>query len=381
MSNGTASSGSTESGQQDSSAMRLALALAARGLGTVWPNPAVGCVILRDGRIVGRGWTQPGGRPHAETEALSRAGGAAAGSTAFVSLEPCCHHGATPPCTKALIAAGIKRVVAAVEDPDPRVSGQGIRRLREAGISVATGICESEASALNAGFFLRIRAGRPLVTLKLATTLDGRIATRSGESRWITGPLARARVHRLRATHDAVMVGSNTVLMDDPLLTCRLPGLDRASPVRIIVDSRLRVPLTSGAIADARRVPTWVVTLKGADPFRLEAFRACGVEIIETEGGENGLDIEAAFQELGRCGLTRILVEGGSVLAASLLRADLVDRLACFRAGCFVGGDGVPAIAGFGLQNLAEAPRFVRTGVEMIGEDVLETFTRRIEAE
>src|SRR5689334_20006331 len=217
----------------DLRSMRAALALARRGLGTVWPNPAVGCVIVSDGRVVGRGWTQPGGRPHGETEALRRAGEAARRATAYVSLEPCCHWGKTPPCVDALIAAGVRRVVVALEDPDPRVAGRGIARLRDAGVEVETGVCTEEAAEINAGFFCRLRLGRPLVTLKLATSLDGRIATRSGESQWITGPPARERSHLLRATHDAILVGTETVIADDPQLTCRLPGLADRSPVRV----------------------------------------------------------------------------------------------------------------------------------------------------
>src|SRR6266705_1008472 len=219
----------------DEQAMRAALALARRGLGRVWPNPAVGCAIVKDGRVVGRGWTQPGGRPHAETEALARAGGAAHGATAYVTLEPCCHSGRTPPCADAL-------VVAALEDPDPRVVGGGLARLRAAGIAVEAGLCAAEAAEINAGFFQRVRLGRPLVTLKLATSLDGRIATASGESRWITGPAARERAHLLRVTHDAILVGTDTVLADNPQLTCRLPGLGHRSPVRIAIDRELRIP-------------------------------------------------------------------------------------------------------------------------------------------
>src|SRR5260221_1598385 len=230
--------------------MRAAIALARRGLGDVWPNPAVGCVIVVNGIGVGRGWTQRGGGPNGEPEALAGAGAAARGATAYVSLEPCCHWGKTPPCTDALIAAGIARVVIPIEDPDPRVSGEGIARLRAAGIAVETGLCADEAAELNAGFLLRMRAGRPLVTLKLATTLDGRIATRSGESQWITGPLAPDRAHALRASHDAVMAGSNTVIADDPQLTCRLPELAHPSPVPILVDTRLPGPLTRRAMPE-----------------------------------------------------------------------------------------------------------------------------------
>jgi len=351
--------------------------LARRGLGSAWPNPAVGCVLVKDGAVVGRGWTQPGGRPHGETEALERAGASARGATAYVSLEPCCHWGKTPPCTDALIAAGVARVVLPVEDPDPRVSGRGIARLKEAGIEVAAGVLAEEAAALNEGFFRRIQQGRPLVTLKLASTLDGRIATAQGESRWITGEPARARAHLLRARHDAVMVGSNTVIADDPELTCRLPGLADRSPVRIVVDGRLRVPLTSRVVADAARVPTWFITLRGDAPERHEAFRDCGVELIEVDADGETVDLEEALQELGRRGLTRVLVEGGAALAAAMIRADLVDHVAWFRAPRLIGGDGIAAVTAFGVSELAATPRFQRLGVEPVGEDLLETFRRR----
>ncbi len=357
--------------------MRAAIALARRGLGDVWPNPTVGCVIVKGGRVVGRGWTQPGGRPHGETEALARAGAAALGAAAFVSLEPCCHWGKTPPCADALIAAGLARVVIPIEDPDPRVSGQGIARLRAAGVVVETGLCADEAAEVNAGFLLRMREGRPLVTLKLATTLDGRIASHAGESQWITGQLARDRAHALRASHDAVMVGSNTVIADDPLLTCRLPGLAHRSPLRIVVDSRLRVPLTTRVVAEARQVPTWFLTLRGGDPLRQEAFRACGVELIEVDADNGvGVDIGQGLRALGGRGLTRVLAEGGSHLAASLLRDRLVDRLAWFRAPRLIGGDGLPAVAAFGLRRLADAPGFGRSDLLEAGEDTLETYRR-----
>ena len=229
--------------------MALALALAERGLGNVWPNPAVGCVLVRDGRIVGRGWTQPGGRPHAETEALARAGDGAQGATCYATLEPCAHHGETGPCADALVQAGIARAVVATEDPDPRVAGRGNARLEAAGIGVTRGCMEEEARALNAGFLSRVEKGRPLVTLKLASTLDGRIATHTGDSRWITGAQARARAHLLRARHDAVMVGAASALADDPALTCRLPGMADASPVRVVIDGSARLPAGHALIA------------------------------------------------------------------------------------------------------------------------------------
>lgn len=358
--------------------MRAALALAARGLGNTWPNPAVGCVLVKDGAVVGRGWTQPGGRPHAETEALARAGASARGATAYVTLEPCDHHGKTPPCSGALVAAGVARVVVACGDPDPRVAGGGLERLRAAGIAVVTGVCEAEAWALNEGFFRRIQDNRPLYTLKAATTLDGRIATHGGASQWITGPTARAWGHRLRASHDAIMVGIRTALTDDPELTCRLPGLTHHSPVRIVVDSRLRLPLTGRLAATARAVPTWVVTREDADAMRLEAFTDCGVEVIRVPADTAGLpDIVAAGGELARRGLTRVLVEGGATLAASLLRAGLADRLEWFRASSVMGGDGLPAVHGFGVDALDQMARFRRVSVRQAGEDLVESYVRR----
>ena len=358
--------------------MRAALALAARGLGRTWPNPAVGCVLVgTDGDVVGRGWTQPGGRPHAETEALKRAGEAARGATAYVTLEPCSHTGRTRPCADALIAAGVGRAVIAIEDPDPRVSGRGIARLREAGISVELGAGAAEANELNAGFFLRIGQGRPLVSLKLATSLDGRIATRSGESRWITGEAARRHAHLLRAQHDGILVGTGTAAADDPELTCRLPGLAERSPVRIVLDATLRLPPSAKLLAGARQVPTWLITAGGSDPARRQALTRQGVEFIEIEDAEEGrLPLDQALQALGGRGMTRLLVEGGSRLAAGLLQAGLVDRVHWFRAASVIGGDGLPAAAAFGVAQLADAARFQRTDIALLGEDILETYRR-----
>jgi diaminohydroxyphosphoribosylaminopyrimidine deaminase/5-amino-6-(5-phosphoribosylamino)uracil reductase len=362
----------------DLQAMRAALALARRGLGRVWPNPAVGCVIVRDGRVIGRGWTQPGGRPHAEAEALARAGDAAKGATAYVTLEPCSHHGRTPPCADALIAAGLSRVVAAIEDPDPRVAGGGLARLRAAGLDVEAGLCAAEAAEINAGFLSRLRLGRPLVTLKLATSLDGRIATASGESRWITGAPARERAHLLRATHDAILVGTDTVIADNPELTCRLPGLARHSPVRVALDRQLRIPAGAHLVAEARAVPTWILTLASADEARQKALREAGVVVIPAEPDAAGhIDLAVALGLLGERGLTRLIVEGGGRLAAALLRGGLVDRLVWLHAPMLLGGDGVPAIAGLGLDRLADAPGFERLSTETLGADVLTTFRAR----
>ena len=359
----------------DSRMMRAALALARRGLGNVWPNPAVGCLVVKDGHVVGRGWTQPGGRPHAETEALARAGEPARSATAYVTLEPCCHWGKTPPCADALIAAGLARVVAAVEDPDPRVAGAGLRRLRAAGLSVESGVCEAEAAELNAGFFQRVRTGRPLVTLKLAASLDGRIAAASGESRWITGEIARERAHLLRAEHDAVLVGTGIALADDPQLTCRLPGMSPRSPVRIVMDRDLRLPHSARLFAEARQVPIWILTSSSADEERLAALRGAGVEVMTAElDAAGGIDLAAALGILGARGLTRLLVEGGGRLAAALLRADLVDRLVWINAPLLIGGDGIPAVADLGLAKLANAPRFEHIATEVLGPDVLSHF-------
>jgi diaminohydroxyphosphoribosylaminopyrimidine deaminase / 5-amino-6-(5-phosphoribosylamino)uracil reductase len=369
----TDSAAETGRGWHDLVFMQAALGLARRGLGRVWPNPAVGCVIVNGGRIVGRGWTQPGGRPHAETEALRRAGAAARGGTAYVSLEPCAHWGQTPPCADALVEAGLARVVVAIEDPYPHVDGNGLKRLRAAGIAVELGLCAEAAAEINAGFLSRVTRGRPLVALKLATSLDGHIATASGESRWITGPAARERAHLLRAQYDAVMVGTGTALTDDPQLTCRLPGLGECQPLRIVLDRQLRLPLSSNLLAGGP--PTWVVMLPGADPQRRAALEQRGIEVIDAPPDPAGMiDLAAALAALGRRGLTRLFVEGGARLAAALLRAGLVDRLHWFHAPRLFGGDALPAVAALDAVALADLPAFERIAVEAVGEDVLTTF-------
>jgi len=359
--------------------MAAACALARRGLGRVWPNPAVGCVVLdAAGRVAGRGWTRPGGRPHAETEALLAAGPRARGGTAYVTLEPCSHHGATPPCADALIAAGIKRVVAPLPDPDPRVMGAGFRRLRQAGIEVVEGVGRRDAEAINEGFFRRVRSGRPFVALKTATTLDGRIATVGGESQWITGEAARARGHLLRAQFDAIMIGVGTAAADNPTLTCRLPGFESRSPVRIVVDGRRRLPLTAKLVATARQQPTWLVTLEGSHDARWQAFRGAGVEIVETSPDRIGQpDLKIAMARLAERGLTRIMVEGGGHLTAALLRDRLIDRIYWFRAAGIMGGDGLAMAAPFGVDRLSAMARFERDDVMAVGPDLLETYSCR----
>jgi diaminohydroxyphosphoribosylaminopyrimidine deaminase / 5-amino-6-(5-phosphoribosylamino)uracil reductase len=360
----------------DLSHMRAALALARRALGNSWPNPAVGCVLVRDGRVVGRGTTAPGGRPHAETQALVMAGEGARGATAYVTLEPCCHHGQTPPCTDALIAAGVARVVIAARDPDVRVNGAGSAALRAAGVELRENVLTAEAEEINAGFISRIRRNRPLVTLKLASTLDGRIATKSGESKWITGEQARQAAHLLRGRHDAVLVGVGTVIIDDPELTCRIPGFKPIPMVRVIVDSHLRTPLTARLVATAGESPTWIIARDGADPDRRIALTEAGVTLIDVAGGEAGVDIVQAVTALAERGITRLLVEGGAQIAASLLRADLVDRIAWFHAPTVMGGDGWPAAQSFGLERLAEMPRFVRHAATPVGADMLTELRR-----
>jgi len=353
---------------EDQRWMRAALSLARRGLGRTWPNPAVGCFIIGDGQVVGQGWTQPGGRPHAETEALTMAGGKARGATAYVSLEPCSHHGRTPPCAEALAGAGIVRVVAACGDPDPRVSGRGIEILKSAGLAVTEGVLQKEAMRLNAGFIKRHTKGLPFVTLKLGTTLDGRIATASGDSQWITGPEARRHGHYLRGTHDAIMVGRATAEADDPSLTCRLAGMEDRSPVRVVADSHGRLP-HSLKLFTGGGPPTWRIAGSSA------AAAPNGIQHVETPLGANGqIDVEAGLRALAKRGITRLLVEGGGSLAASLIRAELVDRIELFQAPAVIGGDGLPGIAGLGIGRIDEIRRFSLLESRVLGDDMLSIY-------
>jgi diaminohydroxyphosphoribosylaminopyrimidine deaminase / 5-amino-6-(5-phosphoribosylamino)uracil reductase len=357
--------------------MRAALALARRSLGRTWPNPAVGCVIVKDGRIIARGRTQDGGRPHAEVDALNKAGEAARGATVYVTLEPCSHFGKSPPCVAALVSAGVAHVVSAMEDPNPAVNGQGHVRLREAGITVEVGEGAREAAEINAGFLLRVSAGRPLFNLKLASSLDGRIATASGESKWITGEGARADGHRLRAIHDAILVGVGTVAADDPELTCRLPGLGAYSPVRIVLDSKARLAETSRLAKTAGQVPMWLLCTSAAPAAKREALRKAGVEVIEAAAaGDGRVDVAAAAQVLGQRGLTRVLVEGGGQVAAAFLKAGLVDRITSYRAGLVLGADGRSAVGELGFNQLDFAPRFRLVSVRPLQGDTVESWTR-----
>ncbi len=357
----------------DARYMALALQLGRRGMGRVWPNPAVGCVIVTHGRIVGRGWTQDGGRPHAETVALAQAGEDARGATVYVTLEPCAHHGKTPPCAEALIAAGVARVVIAVGDPDPRVAGRGIAMLEQAGIVVETGLLADQARADHAGFLSRITAARPFVTLKLAGTLDGRIATASGESQWITGPEARRAVHMMRARHDAVLVGAGTLRADDPALSVRGLGITR-QPVRIVVSRAVKLPLTSQLAQTARQSPVWICHGAEADVADWLALGAVSLPCAVRAGQ---VEPEAMMQALASAGITRLFCEGGGMLAASLLGAGLVDDLVVMTAGCAIGAEGTPALAAMGIGRLADAPRFALHDLARLGDDVM-THWRRV---
>lgn len=354
--------------------MRAALGLARRGLGTVWPNPAVGCVILSaDGDVAGRGWTQPGGRPHAETEALARAGGRARGGTAYVTLEPCSHHGQTPPCAEALIEAGLRRVVIAVTDPDPRVDGGGAAMLEAAGIEVTAGVCEAAARAVNDGFISRVTAGRPRVSLKLATSLDGRIATASGESQWITGPAARATVHRLRAAHDVVLTGMGTVRADNPSLTVRLPGLPIRPPVRAVMTSGAMLPGGSALAQAEQDAPVWMVSAGEAAP----AETARAETVIKVAADDSGRpDFAACIGALGEQGITRVMIEAGGGIVASALRSGVVDRIYWFQAAKVIGGDGLPVVGALGIEDLGSAPGFRVVSSRPVGDDLLTILER-----
>ena len=357
--------------------MALALTLGRRGLGRTWPNPAVGAVIVKDGVIVGRGWTQPGGRPHAEIEAIRRAGAAARGATLYVTLEPCSHHGKSPPCADAVIAAGLSRVVSALEDPNPEVAGMGHARLRAAGISVDVGIGAEEARRDHAGHIRRMREGRPQVMLKLAVSADGKAGAAGRRPLAITGEAVRERVHLLRAESDAVMVGIGTVLADDPLLTCRLPGMAACSPVRIVLDSALRLPLASRLVCSARETPVWVVASSAASSEAAAALQARGVEILRAKVSGGRLDLGDMLTLLAARGITRLMVEGGPTLAAAFVAADLVDEANLFQSSTLVGAAGIDALKGLPLTALTQSPRLDCIAREPIGVDMLAVFERR----
>ena len=366
----------TANATNDANHMAGALVLARRGLGLTWPNPSVGCVIVdANGHVAGRGRTANGGRPHAETEALKQAGARAAGGTAYVTLEPCAHTGQTGPCADALVAANIARCVVGIEDPDPRTAGQGIAKLKAAGITVTLGVRRAASLDVTAGFLSRVKRGRPFFELKAGMTIDGRIAAHTGASKWITGEPARARGHLMRAEADAVLCGIGTAIADDPQLDVRLPGLSSRKPIRIVADARLRLPLTAKLARSAKTQPLWLLARADADKGRAGAFRDLGAEIITVPMLPTGeLDLIAAAAELGARGLTRVLVEGGGRIAGAMIRAGLIDRFHAFRAGLVMGGDGLPAVAGMGVTGPDVAPRFHLTHMAQVGDDVLESW-------
>jgi diaminohydroxyphosphoribosylaminopyrimidine deaminase / 5-amino-6-(5-phosphoribosylamino)uracil reductase len=365
--------------RQDERYMDLALALGRRGLGNTWPNPAVGAVVVDpSGRvplIVGRGWTQPGGRPHAEVEALRRAGARARGATLYVTLEPCSHYGRTPPCAEAIVAAGIARVVSALEDPNPEVAGQGHRQLRAHGIAVEVGLREAVARRAHAGHLRRVRDGRPHVTLKLAVSADGKAGLAGRRPAPITGDAALARVHLMRAMNDAILIGVGTALADDPQLTCRLPGLADRSPVRVVLDTALRLPDTAALVRTVRDTPVWVITGPAAGEGA-QRLRHHGVEILTAPVAGGRIDLAAMLRLLAGRGITRLMVEGGPTVAAALIAADLVDEAALFRGKAVLGGDGIEALEGLPLSALTASPRLVSRGIEALGGDTLEMFER-----
>lgn len=352
--------------------MRRALDLAARARGRTSPNPMVGAVLVRDGEIVGEGFHAYAGSDHAEVVALDEAEGAVAGATLYVSLEPCCHHGRTPPCVEAIAHAGIRRVVVACQDPNPAVNGQGVAALRAAGLPVDVGVLAEEAARLNEAFFTQIRTGRPFVILKTAASLDGKIATRTGESRWITGESARRHVHRLRNEVDAVLVGIGTVLRDDPLLTTRLGIADQRDPARVIVDNLARLPLRAKVVNRASTAPTLLAVSQMAPREKLEVLEREGVQVIVVDGSPRRVSLERLMEKLGKLGFLSVMVEGGAEINASALREGIVDKILLFLAPMLIGGKSTPtAVGGDGIEALSQAVRLRDVRIERFDDDIL----------
>jgi diaminohydroxyphosphoribosylaminopyrimidine deaminase/5-amino-6-(5-phosphoribosylamino)uracil reductase len=367
----------TDSKAADWRFMQLALALGRRGLGRTWPNPAVGAVVVKDGVIVGRGWTQPGGRPHAEPVALAQAGEAARGATLYVTLEPCSHVGKSPPCTDAVIAAGIARVVSAIEDPNPEVAGQGHARLRNAGIAVDIGLGAAEAARDHAGHFRRIREHRPHVILKLAVSTDDKIALAGHKPVAISGEVAKGRMHLLRAQCDAILVGIGTVLSDDPLLTCRLPGMEARSPVRVVLDRSLRIPAASRLVHSARSTHLWVMTSSLAEAPAAARLGSAGAQVIRLASTPPvGLELAEVLHALAERGITRLLVEGGARVASSFVAANLVDEFWLLRGAEAVGADGIAALDALPLAAITQSPAFRVRASESLGTDTLTVYER-----
>lgn len=356
----------------DEAFMDRAIELAQRGEGFTSPNPMVGAVIVREGKIVGEGFHRRVGEQHAEIVALQQAGEASRGSTLYVNLEPCAHHGRTPPCTEAIINSGVAKVVAAMVDPNPLVSGRGIARLREAGIEVVTGVREEKARKLNEVFIKFITTGLPFTVLKIAMTLDGKIASRTGDSRWITGKQSRELVHRWRHKYDAVMVGINTVLTDNPRLNVRLPGNTWKNPRPVVVDSRLRFP--SDCNLARSQPPAIIATVRGQDANKIKLLRELGLTVMEVAEDRGRVDVAELFALLGKESITSVLVEGGGELAASLLEAGLVDKLHVFIAPKIIGGRSAPTpVGGRGIALMQDAIQIDNTEITVLDGDILIT--------
>lgn len=349
--------------------MRKALALAERNLGCTAPNPSVGCVIVKNDQIIAEGITKMGGRPHAETIALEKAGSNARGADLYVTLEPCSHHGKTPPCAESIVKAGIKRVFIANIDPSEKVLGKGIKTLKDAGIRVETGIMEDQASKINEGFFSVCNRGRPFVTLKLATSLDGKIATSKKESKWITNDLARKYAHMLRAKSDAIVTGIGTVLQDDPDMTCRIAGLEGRSPVRIVLDSKLRIDKKSKILQNADKAPTWIITSEKCNGD------IKGATIIKNkENNEGSIDLASMLKMLADKDITTVMVECGSRLATSFIKSGLVDRIIWVKAPILIGNDGIAAIGNLGLNKLEDKIRLILEDSFRLEDNIVEIY-------
>ena len=357
-------------------AMRSALSLAKRGIGCCSPNPSVGCLILdRSYNLIGMGRTSDKGRPHAEMNALNSLTASSKGATAIVTLEPCAHKDTSPSCAELLINAGIKHVVISVLDPDIRTNGKGVKLLKKSGVKVSLGLLEEKSLDINAGFIFRLKYNRPLVSLKIASSLDGKIATANGNSKWITGELSRMHGHSLRANHDVILVGINTVLKDDPKLNCRIRGLEKYSPVRVIVDSSLSIPLTSNVIKNLDKIPTIIWTKKNINSPKKKKLINMGVEIIELEKIDNKLNLIEGLTILSEKGYNKVLVEGGSEISASLMANNLIDKVFLYRSGIFIGGDGLSGIASYNINNLDLIKRYKLLKTRVLDDDVLEEWS------
>ncbi len=349
--------------------MRNALALARMGLGHTWPNPTVACILVKHNRIIARARTANGGRPHAEQLAIEHAGDNAKGSTAYVTLEPCAHEGETPSCARLLIEAGVQKVVIGILDPDLRTNGKGMEYLKKAGVEVVSGMMEQECFALNEGFFLKQLKSRPFITLKTATTLDGKIATSTGQSKWITGKMARARGHLLRAQHDAIAVGLNTISQDNPALTCRLEG-GQKSLTRIVFDTNGKLTGTEKIFADIKNNPVWIVTAS-------KNLNIIGAKILQvSKNNQNQIDIKEALQAITAEGVTRLLVEGGAHLMTSFLKENLFDELHWFRAPILMGGDGLNAVQLLDIFEMTDIKKLQLKKSITLGNDILEIYKK-----